>query len=148
MNLAEYAAYDGRGLADLVKRGEVTAKALGLLMLAAVEKVNPHINAVIQTYADRVEAMRDDYIPIGPLAGVPFLLKDIGPAEKGAIQEAGSRLWQGRVVQQDAFLTERFRRAGLSLLGRTTTPEMALSGSTESVLMGATRWVTLSANTA
>jgi amidase len=67
------------------------------------------------------------------------LLKDIGSGEKGAVQEAGSRLWRGRVLSYDGFLTERFRAAGLSLLGRTTTPEMALSGSTESVLTGATR---------
>ncbi|MBI1878015.1 MAG: amidase, partial [Chloroflexi bacterium] len=139
LNLAEYAMYDGLGLAELVKRREVTAKELGHLMLTAVEKVNPQINAVIQTYADRVEAMRDDYIPAGPFAGVPFLLKDIGPGEKGAVQEAGSRLWQGRVLEYDAFLIECFRAAGLSLLGRTTTPEMALSSSTESALTGATR---------
>jgi amidase len=138
MNLAEYAAYDGLGLAELVKRREVTAKELGRLMITAVEKANPQINAVIQTYAGRVEAMCQDYTPTGPFAGVPFLLKDIGPGEKGAIQEAGSRLWQGRVLKHDAFLIERFRAAGLSLLGRTTTPEMALSSSTESVLTGAT----------
>jgi amidase len=138
MNLAEYARYDGLGLAELVKRREVTAKELGRCLLAAVEKVNPQINAVIQAYADRVETMSDD-IPDGPFAGVPFLLKDIGSGEKGAVQEGGSRLWQGRVLQQEAFLVERFRAAGLTLLGRTTTPEMALSSSTESILSGATR---------
>lgn len=138
MNLAEYATYDGLGLAELVKRREVTAKELGRLMVAAVEKVNPQINAVIQTYADRVEAMAEDQTPTGPFAGVPFLLKDIGSGEKGAVQEAGSRLWQGRILKYDAFLIERFRAAGLRLLGRTTTPEMALSSSTESILTGAT----------
>lgn len=139
MNLAEYTALDGLGLAGLVKRGEVTAKELGRLMLQAVDRANPHLNAVIETYAFRVEAMSPDFIPAGPFAGVPFLLKDFGPGEKGAVQEAGSRLWQGRVLRQDAFLIDRFRAAGLSLLGRTTTPEMALSSSTESRLAGATR---------
>ncbi len=139
MNLAEYAAYDGLGLAELVRQRQVTAKALGRLMLAAVELVNPQINAVIQAYAERVEAMADDYLPPGPFAGVPFLLKDLGAGEKGAIQEAGSRLWRGRVLRYDGFLTERFRAAGLSLLGRTTTPEQGLSSTTESVLAGATR---------
>jgi amidase len=139
MNLTEYVRYDGLALAELVKRREVTAKELGRCMLAAVEMVNPQINAVIQAYADRIEAMSDDDIPEGSFAGVPFLLKDIGSGEKGAVQEGGSRLWQGRILQQEAFLIERFRAAGLTLLGRTTTPEMALSSSTESVLSGATR---------
>lgn len=139
MNLAEYAQYDGLGLAELVRRREVTAKELGRLMVAAVEKINPSINAVIQTYADRVEAMQDDEVPGGPFAGVPFLLKDLGSGEKGAVQEAGSRLCRGRVLKRDAFLIERFRAAGLRLLGRTTTPEHGLSSTTESVLTGATR---------
>jgi amidase len=139
MNLAEYAQYDGLGLAELVRRREVTAQELGRLMLAAVEKVNPSINAVIQTYADRVEAIDGDSIPEGPFGGVPFLLKDIGAGEKGAVQEAGSRLWQGRVLRYDGFLTEGFRAAGFTLLGRTTTPEMGLSSATESVLAGDTR---------
>lgn len=139
MNLAEYTTYDGLGLAGLVKRRDITAKELGRLMLAAAEQVNPYLNAVIQTYADRVEATRAEDIPAGPFAGVPFLLKDIGPGEKGALQEAGSRLCRGRVLHRDSFLVERFRAAGLKILGRTTTPEMALSGSTESLLAGPTR---------
>lgn len=139
MNLVEYAQYDGLGLAELVRQREVTAKELGRLMLAAVEKINPQINAVIQTYANRVDAMRNDDLPSGPFAGVPFLLKDLGSGEKGTVQEAGSRLYRGRVLSHDAFLIERFRAAGLSLLGRTTTPEQGLSSTTESVLTGATR---------
>ena len=54
MHLAEYSQYDGLGLAELVRKKEVTCKELGELLLDGVEKVNPQINAVIETYPERV----------------------------------------------------------------------------------------------
>src|SRR5262245_36994285 len=139
MNLTEYARYDGLGLAELVRTRQISAKELRLLLLAAVDKVNPQINSVIETYPDRVAALDPNVAPNGAFAGVPFLLKDIGSGEAGVRQEMGSRLMQGAVAAADSFLTQRFRACGLTLLGRTTTPEFALSASTESLLTGATR---------
>jgi amidase len=139
MNLAEYASYDGLGLAELVRAGQVSAFELGQLLLSAVELVNPQINAVIETYPERVAALDRGARPDGAFAGVPFLLKDIGAGEAGKPQEMGSRLARGRLAAIDSFLTEQFRAAGLTILGRTTTPEFALSASTESLLTGATR---------
>lgn len=46
---------------------------------------------------------------------------------------------KGHVVDNDSYLTERLKKAGLTLLGRTTTPEFALGISTESVMTGANR---------
>jgi len=66
-------------------------------------------------------------------------MKDIGAGEGGRRQESGSRLMKGYVADKDSFLTTLFKKAGLTLLGRTTTPEFALGISTESTLMGATR---------
>jgi amidase len=42
-------------------------------------------------------------------------------------------------VAAERFLTQHVRAAGLTILGRTATPEFALSASTESLLNGATR---------
>jgi len=139
MNLAEYSQYDGLGLAELVKRRKLNAKEVARLFLAGVEKVNPHINAIIEIYAERVEALDDRVVSEGPFAGVPFLMKDLGATEKWKRQEMGSRLMKGHVADKDSFLTTRFREAGLILLGRTTTPEFGLANTTESVLTGATR---------
>ncbi len=139
MNLAEYSSCDGVALADLVRRREVSPKELAHLFVEAVEKVNPMINAVIEVYPDRIEGLDDHAIPAGPFAGVPFLMKDIGAGEGGRRQESGSRFMKGNVVDNDSFLTTLFKKAGLTLLGRTTTPEFALGISTESALMGATR---------
>ncbi|WP_386546533.1 amidase family protein [Streptomyces rectiviolaceus] len=57
----------------------------------------------------------------------------------GRRTELGSRLAAGAVAGADSSLTLRFRRAGLVTFGRTATPEMAYSITTEPVLYGATR---------
>ncbi len=139
MNLEEYSKYDGFALADLVRRKEVSPKELALLSVEAVEKVNPRINAVIETYRDRIKTLEEHSVPPGSFAGVPFLMKDIGAGEAGRLQENGSRLMKGHVVDKDSGLTELFKKAGLTLIGRTTTPEFAMGISTESILTGATR---------
>src|SRR5437879_6127988 len=108
MILSEYSKYDGIGLTELVRMKKVTAKELGQLFLHAVEKVNPKINAVIETYANRVSQLDEKKIPNGPLFGVPFLMKDYGATEKGKKQEMASRLMEGYVADKDSFLTSRF----------------------------------------
>ena len=139
MNLAEYAACDGVALADLVRKKEVSPKELADLFVEAVEKVNARINAVIEVWSDRIATLDGDFLPDGSFAGVPFLMKDVGAGEGGRVQDSGSRLMKGYIVEKDSFLTERFKKAGLTLLGRTTCPEFAMGISTESVLNGATR---------
>ena len=139
MNLPDYTRLDGIALAESVRKREVTSKELAHYCLEAVQKVNPRINAVIEIYLDRIEGLDEHTIPSGPFVGVPFLMKDIGAHEGGRHQESGSRLMKGFVADSDSSLTERFKKAGLNLLGRTTTPEFALGISTESALMGATR---------
>ena len=139
MDLPQYSKLDGVALAELVRKRKVTRKELALNCLEAIEKINPKINAVIEAYRDRIERLDDHTVSYGSFAGVPFLMKDIGAHEGGQRQESGSRLMKGFVADNDSTLTERFRKAGLSLLGRTTTPEFALGISTESTLLGATR---------
>ncbi|MEU9126631.1 amidase [Kitasatospora sp. NPDC048540] len=135
MKLSEYVTYDGVGLADLVARGEVTAAELASAAQRAVEAVNPQINAVVETWP-----AQDAPIPGStPLAGVPFLIKDLAVAMAGKRVELGSRIAAGNVAAADSALMTRFRRAGLVTLGRTTTPEFAYSTTTEGVLYGATR---------
>ncbi|MGF6487668.1 amidase [Pseudomonas frederiksbergensis] len=133
MNLNEYTTYDGIGLAQLVATGEVTSTELAELAIAAVQQVNPQINAVIEHWSPTVTE------GTGPLAGVPFLIKDLAITSAGRRVELGSRLAQGLVAESDSYLMQRFNAAGLATLGRTTTPEMAFSTETESVLQGPTR---------
>jgi len=136
MNLSEYASHDATSLAQLVKRGEVTAAELAGLARQAFEKVDPAINAVVEFYADA------ETVP-GPTEaafnGVPFLRKDIGATEAGRLQECGSRLLKGSVSTHDAYYTRRAKAAGLRIVGRSAVPELAFAGFTETILEGITR---------
>ncbi|MFE3830699.1 amidase [Streptomyces sp. NPDC059092] len=135
MRISEYVRYDAVGLAELVDRGEVTPAELEAAAREAARTVNPRINAIVETWP------ADDGPAPGsaPLAGVPFLIKDIAVSMAGRRMELGSRLAAGNVAGADSALMRRFRRAGLVTFGRTATPELAYSTTTESVLYGATR---------
>ena len=120
MNLADYARYDGLGLADLIRNKEVTARELAELALCGVQKINPQINAVIEVYQERAEKADELLLPAAPFGGVPFFLKDLGAIEAGKLQEMSSRLAKGHVAATDAYLTNRFKQAGAIIYGRTT----------------------------
>ena len=138
MNLSEYAQYDGLGLAEVIRKRDVTPTEVAELFLQAVAKVNPHINAVIEVYADALELAAQSNLQ-APFGGVPFLRKDLGATEAGRRQELGSRLFKGYVPECDSYLTTRFKKAGLAIMGRSAVPELGISGQTETILQGITR---------
>ena len=107
MILSEYAQYDGLGLAELVRNKELSPRELALLAIQGVEKVNPHINSVIEIFHDKLEGLDDIAINKGPFSGVPFLLKDLGCCEAGRKQEMGSRFMAENITDNDSFLMTR-----------------------------------------
>ncbi|MFD7334567.1 amidase [Streptomyces violascens] len=135
MRIAEYVSFDAVGLAELVAKGEVTPAELEGAARGAAQVVDPYINAVVETWP-----VDDEPRPgSAPLAGVPFLIKDLGVTMAGRKTELGSRLAAGHVAAADSSLMVRLRRAGLVTFGRTSTPEMAYSITTEPALYGPTR---------
>ncbi|WP_277964984.1 amidase [Pseudomonas sp. RIT-To-2] len=133
MHLSEYAALDATGLAQLIRDGQISASHVRAVALQAIQAVNPQLNAVVEVWPDEPGVVE------GPLGGVPLLLKDLGITAAGRRNEMGSALALGCTAQSDSELMRRFRRAGLSALGRTATPEFAASTTTESRLLGPTR---------
>jgi hypothetical protein len=75
----------------------------------------------------------------GFFAGVPFLMKDLGPTMKGRLQEHGLAVHARQPAAADSFLTGRMRQAGLNLMGRTTTPEFGVCSSAENPAVYVTR---------
>ncbi len=136
LSLQDYTSHDGLGLADLVARKEVKPEELLEAALSAVEKVNPKINAVLQTLPDQARAAIRQGLPQGPFQGVPFLIKELVLHAKNVRCDMGSRLAQGMMPPEDTELMARFRRAGLLLAGTTQTPELGYNPTTETVLFG------------
>ncbi|MDH4352719.1 MAG: amidase family protein [Actinomycetota bacterium] len=138
MELAEYSQFDATGLADLVRRGETTAGDLARCAIEGVTKVDDTLGSVVEAYADRAEALGFEFAPTGPFGGVPTLLKDLFHGESGSVCENGSRLTEGWVVPADSEFPLRIRRSGLVNLGRTTTSEFGILGTSETLAAGRT----------
>jgi Asp-tRNA(Asn)/Glu-tRNA(Gln) amidotransferase A subunit family amidase len=136
--LAEYERHDGLGLAELVRRREVTAAEVVEEAIARIEARNPAINAVVAKLYDQARKAIASGLPEGPFTGVPYLLKDIGVLYTGAVTANGSRLFAADVADHDSEITARLRRAGLVIVGKSNTPEMGLAPSTEPRLFGPT----------
>lgn len=132
MSWEEWARLDATGLADLVRKGEITPREMATQAIEAIEALNPEMSAVVEVFPDVVEdPEKDGMNPEGMFAGVPFLMKDLGPTLKGRLQEAGSLFLKGNRAEEDSFLTKQMRKAGLNIIGRTTTPEFGLCSSAE-----------------
>jgi amidase len=127
--------HDATGLAALVSDGQVSARELAGAAIARIEERNATLNAVVAT---RFEAALDeaDAGPTGPLAGVPFLVKDLGCEVAGLPATRGSRLWADHIAREDSELARRYKAAGLVILGNTNTPELGKNASTEPQLHG------------
>jgi amidase len=138
MKLAEYAAHDATGLAQLVATREVSAKELALTAASAIAKTASTINAVVEVYDHRIDGLDDKTLGDGPFRGVPTLIKDVFGHEAGTTIEFGSRLCKGMKVEQSTAFFEGLKAAGFNILGRSAAPEYSMAATTESVLYGNT----------
>jgi amidase/6-aminohexanoate-cyclic-dimer hydrolase len=135
----DYEKYDALGLAELIRRREVSAEEVLDAALARVDERNPAINAVIRPMADEARAQIRAGLPDGPLSGVPWLVKDLFVLVKGVPTTQGSRLFAEAVADHDSTITARWRKAGLVIFGKTNTPEFGGAMTTEPALFGPTR---------
>jgi amidase len=112
--------------------------------IGRIERLNPRLNAVVAERFDlaRADADRMDHerpeLP-GPLWGVPFLLKDVNLYSSVLPTRFASRLFSDVRPKQDSTLVQRWRGAGLVILGTTNTPEFAGDFTTEPLAYGPTR---------
>lgn len=135
MSWDEWVAQDGLGLGEKVRRGELTAAEVAAQAVAGIALTNPSLDAVVEVFDDVVaDPLKDGMDPRGVFAGTPYLMKDLGPTLKGRLQEMGSMMMQGHRSAADSFLTGKIRRAGLNIIGRSTTPEFGVCSSAENAL--------------
>ncbi|WP_312663859.1 amidase [Pantoea sp. CTOTU49201] len=135
----DYADYDGLGLAALIRQRQVSAEEVLETAISLCEQGNPALNAVVHPAWEQARQQLRDGLPDGPFAGVPMLIKNTGFEVNGQPLSSGSHLFSEVISTQDSTLITRYRQAGLLLLGKSNTPEFALSFTTEPLAYGATR---------
>jgi len=136
---AEYDQYDGLGLAELVKKGEISASQICEEAIARIGEINPRLNAVVTSMFEMARGFVAGSPPEGPFFGVPFLLKDLLEVCAGVPETRGSKAYRNNIPDHDCEIVKRYKKAGLVILGKTNTPEFGLLGITEPELHGPTR---------
>ena len=143
---SEYLDYDAIGLAALVRSGQVSARELIDTAITRAEAVDPALNAIVlkDYQAARNRASRggrdgSSTLGDGPLAGVPYLIKDLGAPVAGLRMSMGCRHFQHYTPTEDSLIIARSKQAGLNIFGKTNTPEMGQMPYTEPELFGPTR---------
>ncbi len=133
----EYTNYDALGLAELIRKKEVSASEVLAAALHKVAELNPSLNAVIHQFGDRAKKQIETGLPDGPFTGVPFLLKDLTAVFEGERMTMGSRgiNW---IPTYDSVHVERIKASGATIFGKTNTPELGLIVTTEPLAHGPT----------
>ena len=132
---------DATAQAGLVRSGQVSATELVEAAVARIEKLNGELNAVITPLFEKALAQASStQDPSAPFAGVPFLVKDAVCHTANDPYHCGMRALKAAhwVAADDTWLAKRFRAAGFVICGKTNTPELATTVTTEPLAYGPT----------
>ncbi|MEQ9317255.1 MAG: amidase, partial [Henriciella sp.] len=131
--------YDATGLAELVRKKEVSPDELLDAAIESAHKAQDKVNCFSNIFESHARDQIKSGLGNGPFAGVPFAVKDLGARIKGLPITNGSQAFRDNISDQTATLTQRYMDAGLVIFAQTTSPEFGLTTSTESALYGQTR---------
>jgi amidase len=134
----EYPKYDGLGLAELVRKKEISPIELVEEAIRRIETHNPQLNAIIYKMYDAARDAAKKPLPYGPFVGVPFLVKDLIATIAGIPTSNGNRTLKSIPARVDSEMIKRWRAAGVIILGKANTPEFGLTPYTEPEAFGPT----------
>jgi amidase len=138
-DFAEYENYDGIGINQLLRRGEVSQREVIEAAIVKIEALNPALNAVVTQMFDLALEQANGPLAESPLAGAPIVLKDERADYAGVVTGNGCKLFDHIPALQDAHIVTRYKAAGLAIIGKANLPELGISVSTESVRHGPAR---------
>lgn len=141
----QFLAASGVRQAELIRKGEISARELMELHLARIDEVNPSLNAVVDVLrepalreAQAVDRRRASGVPLRALEGVPFSIKD-SIEVAGTVCSAGTWGRRGALPSdRDATLVARLRAAGAIPLARTNLPDLLFAFESDNLIHGRT----------
>ncbi|UOQ95281.1 amidase [Halobacillus shinanisalinarum] len=129
MKISELAQMDGLDQLNLIRNNQIKVTEITEHYIQVIKEKNPQLNAVVHTMFHT--STNED----GAFAGMPFLVKDLN-AVKGEPLTSGSKLMDGYTAEVDDVNVRRFKQAGLTVIGKTNTPEFGFTPATESTYLG------------
>ena len=139
MNFEEYFSYDALGLAELVRTNQISESELLEITIELCNRIDPKINAVPIKHFELARKEAKSFKNKGLFRGVPFLLKDLNNYLKGTVTTGGSRVLENIEADHSSELVKRTIEAGLNIFGKTNSPELGLTVTTEPVIYGPSR---------
>jgi aspartyl-tRNA(Asn)/glutamyl-tRNA(Gln) amidotransferase subunit A len=136
-------------IASGVRDGRFSAEDVVRSCLSRIESKEPEIHAMLTVTADaaiararELDGRRSSGEDLGPLGGVPVILKD-NMCTAGIKTTCASRILEEWVPPYDATVVRLLFEAGAVLLGKANMDEFAMGGSTENSAFGVTSnpWV-------
>ncbi|MFF7400328.1 amidase [Achromobacter sp. NPDC008082] len=134
----DYTASDAVALAAAIRAGQLSPAEAVAHAFAAIDRVNPQLNAVILTMREAAEEQLRRLPANAPLRGVPVLLKDDCPTYAGVPMSFGCRAARGYVPAHDHEIVRRYQAAGMVIVGKTNLPEFSGNIATSPTLHGPT----------
>lgn len=130
-------------LAARVRQREIGVAEYLEALLARIERINPHLNAIVSLQADaaldQARAMDNETPGVDqPLWGLPIAIKDLVLTD-GIRTTFGSPIYADFVPDVDELFVRRLKRAGAIIIGKTNTPEFGAGSQTFNPVFGATR---------
>ena len=138
MNFSDYADLDAVALSAAIKRGDLSAAEVTAKAIEVSERLNPRLNAVVMTNYDNAGKVARGDLPDTPIAGAPFLLKDVNQFSYDMPTTFSCRFFSDANPKPDSELVARWRKAGLVIIGKSNTPEFAQDFVCEPTFRGAT----------
>lgn len=128
-------------LTSAVQDKKISAVEVAKFFIARIDKLNPQLNAFIATNpsalheAEQIDRKISRNESVGPLAGVPFGIKDL-LCTKALRTTAGSKILSNFIPPYDATVVSRLRRDGAIILGKLNLDEFAMGSSNETSYFG------------
>ncbi|MFZ0476453.1 MAG: amidase [Halobacillus sp.] len=122
---------DGIGQRRLIEENKLQPEEIVNHYKAMINRKNPELNAVVHKTFEESANINGN----GMFRGLPFLIKDLN-AMKGYPLSYGSKIMDGFKASADDEIVRRYKQAGLTILGKTNTPEFGFTPATESVHLG------------
>ncbi|MBR0682793.1 amidase [Roseomonas eburnea] len=146
MSDADLLFMSARRAAALIRKKRLSPVEYVEAALSAAEREQPRLNCFITMMGERArEAARSaeqavmSGAPLGPLHGVPVVIKDQMDIA-GFPTRNGSRIFDDAPpAARDNVIVARLRAAGAIILGKTTLPEFGVKGLTDGPAFGVTR---------
>ncbi|MCG8685948.1 MAG: amidase [Desulfobacterales bacterium] len=127
---------DGVKIAELISLGEIEAAQVVEAAIVRAKRVNPILNAIaMETFQKSLNESKGNIA--GPFGGVPSFIKDTEDI-KDIATRFGSRAIPDKPAEKNSRFAMLYKKMGFISLGKSTLPELGLTGTTEPLATGPT----------